>query len=453
MYQRYRVEKKHAPPICRHPHRFKVKINRFALFIHLLREIFFYKRSKVVKSVPCVYGVFSGPIGGFAARERLCVGCLRCTTQYPHISTILHNPLRERGATPYIDATAIDTIMYEAENGTLSVKGAGFRGKFGGKGFDKLWTDMSEIVRPTRDGIYGREHISTEVSLGERPPFLCFDEDCQLTGALPSTLNLPFPMLFDTLDNAEIDHPQLAPILAQTALDLKTTTFLPFSLIKKYAIRNDHVAPSIKGSELEELIEWKIPFKLVELTDWDPVLFAKLKNHFPKAQIILRCSFESNLISYYKEGCRLFHLSTEEGWTSRKGRDVVSLIQQAHLSFVDHKVRDHVTLIGSGAIISAEHIPKALLLGLDAVALRSCLLVALQVPLSGKNAFHLPAKCTKEWAVQRLKNLMGAWQDQLFEAAGAMGIREIRRMRGERGRILFQQQLEQEAFGNIKGYQ
>ena len=26
-----------------------------------------------------------------------------------------------------------------------------------------MWTDMSEIVRPTRDGIHGREYISTSV--------------------------------------------------------------------------------------------------------------------------------------------------------------------------------------------------------------------------------------------------------------------------------------------------
>ena len=39
----------------------------------------------VVLSRPCVYGVFSGPIGGFAPRPHKCVGCLRCTVQYPHI--------------------------------------------------------------------------------------------------------------------------------------------------------------------------------------------------------------------------------------------------------------------------------------------------------------------------------------------------------------------------------
>ena len=37
-----------------------------------------------------------------------------------------------------------------------------------GAGFDSMWTDMSEIVRPTRDGIHGREYINTSVDLGRK---------------------------------------------------------------------------------------------------------------------------------------------------------------------------------------------------------------------------------------------------------------------------------------------
>jgi hypothetical protein len=33
-----------------------------------------------------------------------------------------------------------------------------------------------------------------------------------------------------------------------------------------------------------------------------------------------------------------------------------------------------------------------------------------------------------------------------------MGLREVRRLRGEIGRALFMVQLEQEAFGEIEGY-
>jgi hypothetical protein len=47
---------------------------------------------------------------------------------------------------------------------------------------------------------------------------------------------------------------------------------------------------------------------------------------------------------------------------------------------------------------------------------------------------------------------MASWRDQLLEVLGAMGLREVRRLRGEMGRAMFQKDLEREAFGGITGY-
>jgi tRNA G26 N,N-dimethylase Trm1 len=46
-------------------------------------------------------------------------------------------------------------------------------------------------------------------------------------------------------------------------------------------------------------------------------------------------------------------------------------------------------------------------------------------------------------------NLMGAWHSQLIEVLGAMGIREVRRLRGEAGRAIFMEDMEKEAFGGL----
>jgi tRNA G26 N,N-dimethylase Trm1 len=46
-------------------------------------------------------------------------------------------------------------------------------------------------------------------------------------------------------------------------------------------------------------------------------------------------------------------------------------------------------------------------------------------------------------------NLMGAWHSQLIEVLGAMGIREVRRLRGEVGRAIFMEDIEREAFGDL----
>jgi hypothetical protein len=51
-----------------------------------------------------------------------------------------------------------------------------------------------------------------------------------------------------------------------------------------------------------------------------------------------------------------------------------------------------------------------------------------------------------------LVNLTASWRDQILEILGAMGLREVRRMRGETGRCMFAKELEREAFAGIAGY-
>ena len=46
-------------------------------------------------------------------------------------------------------------------------------------------------------------------------------------------------------------------------------------------------------------------------------------------------------------------------------------------------------------------------------------------------------------------NLMGAWHWQMVELMGAMGMREARRLRGDVGRAMFNDELEKEIYGPI----
>ena len=55
---------------------------------------------------------------------------------------------------------------------------------------------MSEIVRPTRDGIHGREYISTSVDIGRKLPHLAFD-DGGLKVDPPPLAEIPLPVIFD----------------------------------------------------------------------------------------------------------------------------------------------------------------------------------------------------------------------------------------------------------------
>jgi glutamate synthase domain-containing protein 2 len=125
---------------------------------------------------------------------------------------------------------------------------------------------------------------------------------------------------------------------------------------------------------------------------------------------------------------------------------------------VEQGRRDTVTLFGGGGIVGADHVPKAIICGLDAVAMDLPVLFAVQGRSQGSLRDRaqvmgtLPKKLDHDWAVQRLVNLCGSWRDQMLEILGAMGIREVRRLRGEFGRSMIVKHLEDEAFQGISGY-
>ena len=55
----------------------------------------------------------------------------------------------------------------------------------------------------------------------------------------------------------------------------------------------------------------------------------------------------------------------------------------------------------------------------------------------------------RDYAAQRMVNLIGAWNNQLLEILGAMGMREVRRLRGEVGRAMFKEDLDKEIFAPL----
>jgi hypothetical protein len=459
VYHRYHIDTRKSPNIAPHPSRFLVEVNKIGLAKLLCKELVHYRGNlDVVLSRPCVYGVFSGPLGGFFPRNDLCVGCLRCTTQYPEMVKVLHNPEHNFLGDAYFKSDSVATVMYEAETGRIPIRGQGYRGKFGGTGWDGMWTDMSEIVRPTRDGIHGREYISTEVDLGSKPIYLELDEDEQPSGSVPKTISIPLPMIFDVPPKSNQSNKKLCEIQCEAAKHILSFTILPFQSLANFTLQEAHVIPLIQPCEYEAFIKCGFKPQMIELSEWNEKAFRNLGDQFPDTLVILRTEYDSDLMKYYHAGVRIFHLTANYHGMNKEGKFVLDLIREAHLKFVKACCRDQVTLVGSGGIILAEHVPKAIICGLDAVAIDTSILYALQAkglnntsnPEEAK--FLLPKEITVDWGTQRLKNLAASWRDQLLEILGAMGIREVRRLRGEMGRAIFQKDLEKEAFGGIAGY-
>jgi len=460
LYQRYHLQTSPAPDIEALSGRFCVRVKKQGLASFLIRELIHYRGNKqVVLSRPCVYGVFSGPVGGFAPREHLCVGCLRCATQYPEFVQIYPNPDHQYLGDSYFTPEYVETIHYESRTGRVPVKGAGFRGPFGGLGWNGMWTDMSEIVRPTRDGIHGREFISTAVDIGPKPPFLTFDEQGRPRGQIPGTLSIPIPILFDS-PPASVLSKKLLKILLAAAQEAETLLILPAWAVKRFALHGQPIVPLVAARDGDAVRELVFEPRMIQLDGWDEQLYRQVQTWFPRSIICLRLDrvLKEELLQSTRSGIRVFHLAANYHGRGRDGRFVLDLIREAHRTFVDVGCRDEMTLLGGGGIVAAEHVPKAIICGLDAVVLDTPVLVALQAHFSSECAdrytsqFRLPTTLQANWGVQRAKNLLASWHDQLLEVLGAMGLREVRRLRGEIGRAMFEADLEREAFSGIEGY-
>ena len=77
--------------------------------------------------------------------------------------------------------------------------GAGYGGPFSGPGYDSIWLEhVGDCAHPTRDGIHGREHGSTTVSLGRGLTDLCgmrFDSQGNLKSLIPINREIPIPVI------------------------------------------------------------------------------------------------------------------------------------------------------------------------------------------------------------------------------------------------------------------
>jgi ferredoxin len=415
----------------------------------------------------CVYDVyrqryFSADVMSDTIDE-LCKGCFRCVQGCP--KRLIHktiNPEYERLGDDVYTPDIISVTWEQAKSGKIPVSGAGYGGPFSGPGFDSMWTDMSEIVRPTRDGIHGREYISTVIDIGRRPPLLRFDETGKLlTDPLPS-VKVPIPILFDILPFGDLSA-EVWKAMATAAAGIQTLMVTPEARAKELWQFADYLVPFLEGARIDD--EWVSGFRMVEIADTASTLekMAALKRAKPDLLVAVRMpavSSRENLnrvLELSRAGVDLIHyVADERGYEPGvpDGLHVKDIIKEVHTALLQEGVRDEVTFMASGGIAMAEHVIKAVLCGANLVAVDVPLLIALEcrVCRNCREGGECPvriAESDSRWGSQRIVNLMGAWHNQLLEMMGAMGIREARRLRGERGRVMFIEDLENDTFAQL----
>jgi ferredoxin len=448
-YERYHVEVREAPWKIKLPPKFIVKRYNNCTNVQECTQA-------------CVYGVHEITKDGQIAEaiQDLCRGCYMCVLKCPRSAiSIERNSEFEKLGNSYFSPDRIKTIHFEAETGRVPVSGAGYSGPFAGKGFDSFWFDFSEIVRPTRDGIHGREYISTSVDLGRRLDFLRFDHKQKLVSQVPKTIEIPLPAVFDApLSCRTIQNLQLA--LAKAAAELKT-----FAIVKAGEYSSDlalygaNLIPRIRSDEInafESLVKASQIVE-VELNDGDiEDSLRKAKEINPSALVCFYFPYDEKAPetadAIVKAGGDIIHFCVKDEDAERDPDVIKKAIWSVHSYLVDKRNRGNVTLIFSGGIAEAAHVPKSIILGANAVAVGIAYQVALGCKVCHGNVHAEDCLMSiedddVEVAVQRIINLMGAWRDQLLEVLGGMGLREVKRQTGEVGRAMFYEDLEARIFG------
>jgi ferredoxin len=395
-----------------------------------------------------------------------CKGCMNCVQNCTkNLLTRIVNPDYARLGDEYYTPEVVLTTWAQAETGRIPVSGAGYRGPFSGHGFDAMWTDMSEIVRPTRDGIHGREYISTMVDIGRKLPFLRFDNG-GLAASAPPLIESPLPVMFDRLPLPWANE-RLYAALVSAAARMGLWAVVPEELLstQRSALSTQHstVVPLLQdGSDrLDEALIGAA--RMVEIKDSERVFerVAKIKSLNRDVIVVIRVeaapATAARIHELTQRGAEVVHVSFNLHGREQdhsRPRHARSVLREIHKLLVEQRCRDEVTLVASGGIALAEHMAKAIICGADLVAIDLPLILALECRLCrgcerGEPCPVQLETVDTEYAVQRITNLMGAWHLQLLEVMGAMGMREVRRLRGETGRAMFREDLEREIFAPL----
>lgn len=449
VFKRYHVETKETPPKTKLPPKYLVRRYNNCTYVQEC-------------TVSCIYGVHVLREDGTVdePRSELCRGCHVCSLACPKAALSVElNPEFLSLGNSYFAPERIERIYFEAETGRVPVSGAGYGGPFAGRGFDSMWFDFSEIVRPTRDGIHGREYISTSVDLGRKLPYLRFDENGKLAVAVPPNIEIPIPMLLDA------PTPCAAGKWLQLSLAKAASILETFSAVRAEDFwegltpYSEWIIPRVRARLIDRYANILEGARIVEIDcegneDFRGVIEAA-RSVNPSALVSLRLPYSDEAgeiaVELVDVGTDIAHFYADDRDVEKNPEYITRSIRLVHASLVEKGVRDQITFISSGGIAEAAHVPKSIQLGADAVAIGLAYQVALgcRVCYGEKRGSCLLKVDEKdeEWATQRIVNLVASWRDQLLEVLGGMGMRDVRRLRGEIGRAMFYDELERKIFG------
>ena len=410
-----------------------------------------------------------------------CVDCQRCVCICPTGALkIVDNPNKFRNNSNW--SQQIMTEVYkQAETGGVLLSAMGNPKEYPVY-WDKILLNASQVTNPPIDPL--REPMETKVFLGKKPKNVSFNEDGSVKTETTPTLELSTPIMFSAMSYGSISrnaHESLARAATElgifyntgegglhkdfyqyletgAAIEIKMGQgakpgiggHLPGAKILEDVSRTrmipmgtDAISPAPHHDiySIEDLRQLVLSLK--EATEYKkPVIvkIAAVHNVAANASGIARSGADIISIDGYRGGT---------GAAPTRKRDNVGIPIELALASVDQRLRDEgirneVSVVVAGSIRSSSDVVKAIALGADACYIGTAALLALGCHLcrscqTGKCNWgiatqrpDLVKRLNPNIGYQRLVNLVHAWDHEIKEMMGGMGINSVEALKGNR---------------------
>lgn len=429
------------------------------------------------------------------ANRESCNACQRCVKMCPQRAiSIVHRPMSASHS--YWNAEKVSNIWRQAKSaGGVLLVGGGATGPQR-RYFDHILFDACQVTNPSIDPL--REPMEIRRYLGRKPDHYGGDMGPQLRLDVPIMFGaMSFGALNLRVQEAEAMatrdtgtfwntgeggfHEKLRTFGANTIVQVASGRFgvsedylksaaaveikigqgakpgigghLPgekvseaVSKTRMIPIGSDALSPAphhdiYSIEDLRQLI-----FAIKEATEYKLPVSVKISavhNVAPITSGVARAGADIIAIDGFRGGTGATPLQIRQN----TGIPVELAISAADMRLKEEGIRGRVSLVASGGIQCSSDVLKAICLGADAVYVATPVLIAMgcamcQRCFSGMCSYGittnrpgLAERIDVEEAAQALRNLLTAWEEEIKELMGSMGISAIEALRGNRDRL------------------
>ena len=363
-----------------------------------------------------------------------CVGCFQCVQACPtHALTLASSALYAGLGQGVYTPEIVLSLSRQAETGRAPADD-------GGGGLAALRLDINPPAHPAGRAI-------TTVALGRRLERLTFSASGEVSAVLPPTLELAAPFVFALPEGTP---GAVADAVARVARESGLLALVDGDGWRvEWGGCTPWLAPRLAAEDVFTAIEGWAGARLAVVQGLETVI-ARLRTRHPTLMLAAEVACDRHAaeaaLALVRAGADVVILTGAEGAQPHEGTahpaDLLRQLLAVHEALVKASRRERVSLLARGGVATAHDAVKLMLLGADAVVIDWPLLLALECRLQGTCAqgAHVCGLLQVEvdWAAQRLANLVAAWRAQLVRAMAGLGIRHAQRLRGERGRVIFE---------------